>query len=249
MKRPVVLTIAGSDPSGGAGIQADLRVFSELHARGLSAITAVTAQNNRGVEQVYQLPASLVSKQTSVLLDEFKPDATKIGMPGADSALEAIASIIKKFDLKNVVLDTVLKSSNDFPLSGKRSIKLIIKMLPLVTIVTPNIPEAEALTGLKVKNTADMKNAAMCLHELGAPNVLIKGGHLNSAPVDILYDGTGFTSFTGRRIKGKKEIFHGTGCILSAAIAAHLAKGLALKRAIKAAKGYLKAAIKERKDR
>lgn len=247
MIRPVVLTIAGSDPSGGAGVQADLKVFADFGVLGVSAITAITAQNNRGVVKVAPVAPSMIKKQIEVLLEEFRLSGMKIGMTGADDTLPIVASIIKKYGLKNIVLDTVLRSTNNVPLAGKSCVKQIIKMLPLVTLVAPNIPEAEKLTGIKITNVESMKKAAIKLYELGATNVLIKGGHLTGDAIDVLYDGTDFHFFKGRRIKGRIEIFHGTGCILSSAIAANLARGLPLEESIRNARMYLIKTIERRR--
>ncbi|MBI5588542.1 MAG: bifunctional hydroxymethylpyrimidine kinase/phosphomethylpyrimidine kinase [Deltaproteobacteria bacterium] len=234
-----VLTIAGSDPSGGAGVQADLKTFDALGCKGLSAITALTAQNNRRVYSTLVLPPSFLKKQVITLLEEFTVDAVKIGMTGSTANLNAIGWLIREKGLENVVLDTVLCSTGGYPLLDKKGVFAVKKLLPLVKIATPNIPEASALTGVDIRDTDGMEEAALALFSAGVPYVLIKGGHLEGAPVDILYDGKKFHRFKGKRIRGGREKFHGTGCKLSAAIAAGLARGLSVKKAVEDAKKYL----------
>lgn len=240
------LTIAGADPSGGAGIQSDIAAFRAFGVTPLSVITALTAQNGVKVRSAQPVSARFVARQIDVLLEEFSVDSVKIGMIGNRENTAAIRRLIKKHNLKNVVLDTVLRSSNGFPLIDKKGVEAIKKLLPLVTIVTPNLMEAEALTGIKAVDADGMEEAARRLHSMGATFALVKGGHLDGEPIDILYDGKRFTRFAGRRIAGTDKRLHGTGCLLSAAIAAGLAKGESVKRAVRGAKAYVERVIEKR---
>lgn len=240
------LTIAGADPSGGAGIQSDIAAFRAFGVTPLSVITALTAQNGVKVRSVQPVPARFVARQIDVLIEEFRIDSVKIGMIGSHGNAIAIKRLIKKHCLKNIVLDTVLRSSGGFPLIDKKGVETIKKLLPLVTIVTPNLMEAEALTGIKAVDADGMEEAARKLHSMGAPFALVKGGHLDNEPMDILYDGRRFTRFTGKRIEGTDKRLHGTGCLLSAAIAAGLAKGESVKRAVRGAKAYVEQTLEKR---
>jgi hydroxymethylpyrimidine kinase/phosphomethylpyrimidine kinase len=241
------LTIAGSDPTGGAGVQADLRTFSDFGIRGLSAITALTAQNGstrKGVKGVMAVPPRFLIKQVEAFLGAFTIDAVKIGMLAKADSVDAVGRIIKKRGLKNVVLDPVFRSSSGYPLLQKDGLGAIKRLLPLVTVVTPNIDEAAALSGIKVIDTKGMEEAAVIISSFGPRYVLIKGGHLKGSPVDVLFDGRRFYQYKGRRIKRKD--LHGTGCILSSAIAAGLARGRTVKRATEDAKAYLMKVLRER---
>ena len=240
-----ILTIGGSDPSGFAGIQADLLTFSKFGTRGLSAITAITAQTEKGVKAIWPVSPVLVKKQVETLLKEFRIDAVKIGMLGTVENAAAVKKLIKKWKLKNVVLDPVIKSTGVYPLLKGTGVSLK-KLIPCVTLVTPNLSEAGILSGVRVKTIEDMERAAKKIHSLGCRYVLIKGGHLKGAPVDVLYDGKRVFYFKGRRIKGAPKKFHGTGCLLSSAIAAGLARGESMKTAVKDAKGYVREALQKR---
>ncbi|OGP14845.1 MAG: bifunctional hydroxymethylpyrimidine kinase/phosphomethylpyrimidine kinase [Deltaproteobacteria bacterium GWA2_54_12] len=241
-----VLTIAGSDPSGGAGLQSDLRTFSAFNVKGLSAVTALTAQNSARVKSVMPVPGKLLKEQLELLFEEFTIDAAKTGMIGSLENLRVIKKVLKARPVKNLVIDTVLRSTGGKPLLDAAGAKELTSLLPLAAIVTPNIPEASALTGIKITNETGMEKAAKALFEMGARNVLVKGGHLGAAPTDLLYDGKTFTYFKGRRITGFDAAFHGTGCMLSAAIAAGLAKGKGMKEAIKEAKRFLEKELRQR---
>ena len=241
-----ILAIAGFDPSGGAGLLRDLKTFGDFGCRGVSVATALTAQNSSRVSSTLVVPPEFLEKQAVELLEEFTVDAVKIGMTGSAANVKAIESLIRRKGLRNVVLDTVLVSTSGYPLLDKKGVPALKRLLPRVTLVTPNIPEASALTGIDISGIRGMEEAARALHSMGARSVLIKGGHLNGPPTDILYDGKGFQRFTGRRIRGGKERFHGTGCILSSAIAAGLAKGHNLKKSVKEAKEYLNRTLTER---
>jgi len=241
-----VLTIAGSDPSGGAGLQSDLRTFAALRVRGLCAVTAITAQNSSVVRSVEAVPAKLLKMQIETLLEEFTIDAAKTGMIGSIENLRVIKRLMKAGRLKNLVIDTVLRSTGGKPLLDKAGAKELVSLLPYAAIVTPNLPEASVLTGLKIIGMTGMEKAAKALFEMGSRNVLVKGGHLDGAPTDLLYDGRTFSCLKGSRIKGPKAAFHGTGCVLSAAIATGLAKGKSVKTAVKEAKWFLEGELKLR---
>lgn len=244
--KKTVLTIAGSDPSGGAGLQRDLKTFAAFKARGLSAVTAVTAQNSSKVKSVLPVPAKLLKEQIELLIDEFTIDAAKTGMIGSAENLRVLARLLKTGKLPNLVVDTVLRSTGGKALIDKEGAKGLKAILPYAAIVTPNLPEAEALTGMKVIDVAGMEKAAKALFEMGAKNVLVKGGHLARQPTDVLFDGKSFTYFKGKRIKGEQAAFHGTGCMLSAAIAAGLANGQSVKTAVKYAKAHLEEELRKR---
>jgi len=241
-----ILSIAGSDPSGGAGLQRDLKTFDDFGCRGLSVTTALTAQNSTRVYSTLAVPPEFVKDQALALLEEFSVDAVKIGMTASAANIRAIAQLIRKKALANIVLDTVLASTGGYEFLDEKGLDALKKLLPLTTLVTPNIPEAEVLTGIGITNTDAMHDAALRLKTMGAPSVLVKGGHLKGPPVDLLYDGKNFQRFTGRRIRGATGRFHGTGCILSSAIAAGIAKGHSLKKSIKEAKEYLNHTLAKR---
>lgn len=241
-----VLTIAGSDPSGGAGIQSDLHTLEAFKVRGLTAITAITAQNSSRVKSVFPVPGKFLKEQIELLLEEFTIDAAKSGMIGSMENLRVLKSLLKARPFPNLVIDTVLRSTSGKPLIDKDGAKELRTILPYAKLVTPNLPEAQALTGLKIVDTAGMERAAKSIFEMGAANVLIKGGHLDGEPIDILFDGKSFTYIRGKRIKGASAAFHGTGCRLSAAIAANLAKGRSVKASIGYAKRYLELQLRQR---
>lgn len=241
-----VLTIAGSDPSGGAGLQRDLEAFHDLGVKGLSVIAALTAQNSTVVRAAEPVSARFLKRQVTALLEEFRIDAVKIGMTGSAENLRAIRNLITKYGLKNVVLDPVMRSTGGSALLEKAGIAELRALLPYVTLVTPNLPEASVLTGKDVSNMDEMEEAARRLHSMGAQNVLVKGGHLDGSPQDLLYNGRSYEYFAGKRIKGAAWRFHGTGCILSAAIAAGLANGKGVERAVLEGRAYLVKALRNR---
>ena len=240
------LTIGGSDPTGLAGIQSDLSTFASFKVRGLSAVTAITVQTGKKVFEVKPISAFLLRKQIETLLKEYRVDAIKIGMLGTKENVIAVRKIIEKRKLKNVVLDPVLASTSGKRLLAKDGIKALLLLLPLVTLVTPNISEAETISGIKIKNEKDMEKAALAIHSLGPKCVLIKGGHRKGPAIDTLFDGKRIYLYKGKRLKERKEKFHGTGCLLSSAIATGLAKGINIRLAIKTAKDYVRKTIMER---
>lgn len=239
--RQVVLSIAGSDPSGGAGIQADLKTFSAFGVYGLSAITSLTVQNTRGIREIFDLPPAFIRKQLNTIYQDFAIDAVKIGILGTKACVEVVSRLLAANHQKNIVLDPVLRASTGKVLLEEQGIELMKrKLVPLARIVTPNLTEASILSGMEVRDLPSMKEAARRIKELGAKSVLIKGGHLQKSATDLFYDGRDFTQFKAKKIKGE---FHGTGCTLSSAIAAGLTKGWGMKKAVREAKQYLTKAI------
>ncbi len=249
MSIPVALSIAGSDPSGGAGIQADLKTFTALGVYGEAVITSITVQNTTGVFEVYTLDPSLVYSQIEKVVEDIPPSAVKIGMLGDEGVLRAVVSAIREFNLKNVVLDTVLRSKDGARLFNERELDTMVRdLFPLVDLVTPNIPEAEKIWGKKIENLRDMENCARDMYRLGSKRVLIKGGHLEgSKSIDLLYTGGEEVNFfVGDRVDTPNT--HGTGCTLSSAIASFLAKGLPIEEAVSNAKEYVQGAIENSLD-
>jgi len=244
MRVPKALSIAGSDSGGGAGIQADLKTFSAFRVFGMSVLTAVTAQNSVGVTGVHNLPPEFVARQIDAVLDDFGADAVKLGMLSTADIIHAVAKALGARRQAHVVLDPVMiAKSGDALLQPDARAALIDAMLPLAEVVTPNLHEAAALAGLPVATEADMEEAARRIHARGARTVLVKGGHLEDSATDLLWDGRALTRFPGPRVKSNNT--HGTGCTLSAAIAAGLAHGRPLTDAIREAKAYVTAAIRE----
>ena len=240
-----VLTIAGSDSSGGAGIQADLKTFYKFGVWGLTVITSLTAQNSKGVLKSIPVDSNFLYKQIEAVATDIKIDAVKIGMLLTEENVLAVAKAIEDFKLKNIVLDTVLSSKNGKKLLSDKGIQYMKEFLiPKVNLITPNIPEAEILINSKIKTVKDVKRAAIDLKNLGAKAILIKGGHLENSKfaTDILYFENKFIEFKYPYIKGIHP--KGTGCTLSSAIASSLAKGLDLKSSIEVAKTFLYGSIK-----
>jgi hydroxymethylpyrimidine/phosphomethylpyrimidine kinase len=236
------LTIAGSDCSGGAGIQADLKTFAAHAVYGMSVITAVTAQNTLGVSRVQDLPREIISQQLDAVFSDIPVDSLKVGMVSQASTIDTITQAVRKWRAKNVVIDPVMFSKNGYPLLQPAAIGVLIhKLFPLAALVTPNIPEAEVITGRRITCLSEMEVAAIAIAELGPRWVLVKGGHLEGDAVDVLCDGANCLHLSGRRIPSKHT--HGTGCTLSAAISANLAQGLPMTEAVLRAKRYLSLAI------
>lgn len=234
---PRVLTIAGSDSSSGAGLQADLKTFSAHGVYGTTVVTAVTAQNTLGVQQAYHLPPELVAAQLDSVLSDVGTDAVKTGMLANCEIVEIVSAKLAQYKICNLVVDPVLVSTSGHLLLTKDAVEVIKERLfPLALLVTPNMDEAEALTGMSIKTVADMEKAARVLWEKGVRFVLVKGGHLPDEPMDILFDGTQIHRFSGVRVPVQG---HGTGCTLSAAIAAQLALGRTVTEAVRQAKEYV----------
>lgn len=237
-----LLSIAGSDPSSGAGMQADLKTFHALGVYGMAVPAALTAQNSRGVSAVEPVSGRFLSRQLDALLSDIRPDAVKIGMLLSQENVDAVARAMRKFKCTNLVVDPVLKSSSGKVLLRAPALQsLKKKIFPLARIVTPNIPEAEVLASMTIQTDQEMDYAAGKLLELGPQYVLIKGGHRGGPAVDTLYGGKTVLSFSTPRRKGE---FHGTGCLLSSAIAVFIAQGLPVEKAVEKAKQYVDRMLK-----
>jgi hydroxymethylpyrimidine/phosphomethylpyrimidine kinase len=240
------LTIAGSDSGGGAGIQADLKTFSAHGVYGMSVITAVTAQNTVEVRCVQNIDTTVIQAQIEAVFDDIEVGSVKIGMLSSAEIVNTVAEALRKYHPEYIVLDPVMIAKSGHHLLQKEAISALkTNLLPLATIVTPNIPEAEVLTDSVLQTKQDLYEACITIHGLGAKNVLLKGGHLARNPNDLFYDGDTFTWLNGERIDTKNT--HGTGCTLSAAIASNLAKGLSVYQSIQSAKDYITNAIRESK--
>jgi len=236
------LTIAGSDSGGGAGIQADLKTFAAHGVFGLTAITAVTAQNTLTVSRVVALPPDMVTAQIDAIASDFPIHATKIGMLATADIATAVAAALQRHRLGPVVLDPVMVAKGGARLLDEAAVGVVReRLLALADVVTPNVAEAEALTGLRITSVDEARPAAIRLVEFGARAVVVKGGHLDGPAVDLLYDGRTFTVLPADRIPGRHT--HGTGCTFSAAMAARLAQGDTLLDATRAAKAYVTRAI------
>ncbi len=238
------LTIAGSDSGGGAGIQADLRTFHAHGVFGTSAITAITAQNTTGVRAVETLPVAIIRAQIDAVADDFSLAATKIGMLATSEIIRAVADAIRARALGPVVLDPVMVAKGgDALLQPEAVAALRDELLPLATVITPNVPEAEVLTGQRIASLADMHAAARALLARGVRAVVIKGGHLEREPlaIDVIADANGIEELSAVRINTPHT--HGTGCTFAAATAARLALGDDLRTAIRGAKAYVRRAI------
>lgn len=239
---PTAMTIAGSDSGGGAGIQADLKTFAVHGVFGTSAITALTAQNTTGVSRILPIPPDMVVAQIEAVMKDIGADAVKIGMLADASIALAVAETVERLDMQPVVLDTVMVAKGGARLLDTRAVDVISRrLLPLATVVTANLPEAEVLTGMSLRSVADLGRAARAIIALGARSVVVKGGHLDGPAVDVFDDGTAVTEFSGPRIATANT--HGTGCTMAAAIAAHLAFGRPVVDAVGAAKQYVRRAM------
>lgn len=242
MKR-TALTIAGSDSGGGAGIQADLKTFSALGVYGMSAITAITAQNTQGVYDVVELPVESVLAQIDAVFTDLPVHAVKVGMVSNAKIIKGIATALQKYPVEHLVIDPVMISKSGCHLLKPEAQDALIKdLIPLANLLTPNLPEASALVGRPITNLDEMRRAAKEIIEMGCKTVLIKGGHLDGEPIDLLYDGETESLFKEERIDSKNT--HGTGCTYSSAIAAHLAKGYSLSEAVAQSKEYITGAIR-----
>jgi hydroxymethylpyrimidine/phosphomethylpyrimidine kinase len=239
---PVALTIAGSDPSGGAGIQADLKTFHQFGVYGTAAITLVTVQNSVRFSRVETLPPDLVREQIAAVLEDIPPAAAKTGALGSQGVVEAVAGLASKFGFPLVVDPVMIGKHGRRLLSEEAVCALREQLLPCAALIAPNIPEAEELSGVIIRDLAGMRQAALIIHELGARSVLIKGGHSAGDPVDLLFDGTEWHEFPAPRIETPHT--HGTGCTYSAAIVASLAKGRPIPEAVAIAKRFIHEAIR-----
>jgi hydroxymethylpyrimidine/phosphomethylpyrimidine kinase len=252
----VALTIAGSDPSGGAGLQADLKTFASLGVYGLSVTTAITVQSTVGVVEAGALSADLVTAQIEAVVGDIEVHAVKTGMLGKAAIVEAVAAAVKELELPFLVVDPVVASSRGDRLLDDDGVRMLCaELLPLAHVVTPNVPEAEALSGTRIETDEDLKEAARRIHDLGAAAVLITGGHRLQATdrspstgdrppevIDVLFDGHHFLEFRTARVETPGA--HGTGCTFSAAVAAYLAKGRQLGDAAERAQRYVAGALR-----
>lgn len=237
-----VLTIAGSDCSGGAGIQADLKTFSAHGVFGMSAIVSVVAENTSRVIDIQDITPDMIQKQIDAVFEDIGVDAVKIGMLSGRYSMLAVADKLNEWKPSNVVIDPVMYAKNGCALMAPDSIDTLIKeIVPLADLLTPNIPEAEKISATKIHTINDMKSTAIIIYEMGCKNVLIKGGHAKGDALDLLYDGEVFYEFTVPRIDTKNT--HGTGCTYSAAIASNLALGMTMPQAVEQAKEYVTTAI------
>ncbi len=241
-----ILIIAGSDSSGGAGIQADIKSVTSLGSYAMTAITAVTAQNTKGVKSIIPIPIKEISNQIEFTSKDIKPDSVKIGMLYSTQVIESVLKSIKKLKLKKIILDPVMVAKGGTKLiDDKAVLDLKKKLINKVDLITPNIPEAEILTAMKIKSMHDMKNAAYRILDLGVKNVLIKGGHLQSKILkDVFVNKKEIAIFTNKKIKTKNT--HGTGCTLSSAIATYYGCGKTLKKSCELGIRYVNNAIKTR---
>jgi hydroxymethylpyrimidine kinase/phosphomethylpyrimidine kinase len=241
---PILLTIAGFDPSCGAGTAADLKVFAAHGCYGVAAITSLTVQNTQGVIDVQNTPSATLRAQLDCLANDSEIAAVKIGMLGNRGNAAVVAEFLDAGKFTNVVHDPVMKSSSGTELLDAAGIKFVIaELLRRSTVITPNIPEAEILTGITIKEVADMEAAARKIVEMGAHAVIVKGGHMENRAVDVLFDGNEIVALAGDRVR--EESLHGTGCAFASAIAAQLASGRPLREAAMLAKAYVTKAIEK----
>jgi hydroxymethylpyrimidine/phosphomethylpyrimidine kinase len=237
----IALTIAGSDPSGGAGIQADLKTFHQFGVYGEAVVTLLTVQNTQAVSLVHTLDPALVAAQIRAVVADIPPMAAKTGALGTIEVIETVAALAKSFEFPLIVDPVMISKHGARLLAAEAETTLRLKLLPRAFLVTPNLYEAEALTGLSIRAKEDMHSAAQRLFDFGCPNVLIKGGHLPGQPVDLLYGQDGAYFFEGTRVETRHT--HGTGCAYSAAITAGLALGCSLQEAVAQAKDFVQRAI------
>lgn len=242
-----LLTIAGSDCSGGAGIQADLKTFAAHNTYGMSAICAITVQNTLGVRAVEDISPDIVKGQIDSVFEDIRPDAVKIGMVSNVDIIRVIADRLKYYEAENIVVDPVMVSTSGSALMKDEAYKVLVEeLLPLATIITPNIPEAEVLSGMKIKTNKDMEEAALKIANNLNVYVLVKGGHLDDTADDLIYINGKYIWIRGDKINNPNT--HGTGCTLSSAIASNLAKGYGVEESVKRSKDYITGAIKENFD-
>ncbi len=239
------LTIAGSDSGGGAGIQADLKTFAAFNVFGMSAITSITAQNTLGVTAIHDIPPEIIGEQIQVVMDDIGAGGVKTGMLSTSRIIEMVAEKIKEHHIEKLVSDPVMVAKGGSSLlQDEARATLVKKLLPLVYVLTPNAFEAEIISGISIKSVEDAERAAAIIFQKGPKYVLVKGGHLSAEKaIDILYDGKKYRYYESEWYHTKNT--HGTGCTLSAAITASLAKGLGAEAAVKIAKDYVSRAIRE----
>ncbi len=237
------MTIAGSDSGGGAGIQADLKTFAALGVYGTSVLTAITAQNTVGVTGIHEIPVDMIEAQIEAITSDIEVDAVKTGMLSSIAIIETVVSRLQHHRVDRLVVDPVMVAKSGDRLLKEDAVEALrTKLLPLATVVTPNIPEAETLADMRIENAEDAREAARRLVAMGPRAVVVKGGHLPGPPVDLLYDGKQFREFDAPRIETTST--HGTGCTFASAIAAGLAKGMGVADAVAASKEYVTEAIR-----
>lgn len=247
MKIKTALTIAGSDSSGGAGIQADIKTMTCNGVFAMSAITALTAQNTTGVTAIQEVPPDFLKEQIKDVVTDIFPDAVKTGMVSSSALIKTIAESIREFNLKNIVVDPVMVATSGAKLISDEAIETLKKeLLPLSTVITPNIPEAQVLYGSEITSEKEMQKAAEGISKKFNCAVLLKGGHNLNDANDYLFDGVEGTWFYGKRIENPNT--HGTGCTLSSAIASNLAKGISLAQSVKNSKDYISGALEAMLD-
>jgi hydroxymethylpyrimidine/phosphomethylpyrimidine kinase len=240
---PTALTIAGSDSGGGAGVQADLKTFLACNVHGMSAITAVTVQNSLGVSGFYELPPNAVAEQIESVATDIGVDAAKTGMLASAPIMYAVASAVRRLGITPLVVDPVAASQHGDPLLQPDALAALQStIIPLATLITPNLGEVRLLTGHEVRNTAGMRDAARALHDLGPEWVLVKGGHLAGEAVDVLFDGSSFTEFPAPR--QATDHTHGSGDTLAAAVTSALARGKAIPEAVEFGKRFVTEAVR-----
>jgi len=240
---PKAMTIAGSDSGGGAGIQADLKTFSALGVYGSSTLTAITAQNTVGVTMVHEIPIDIIVAQIDAVLSDIGADAVKTGMLASSAIVETVAEEMERHQVSRLVVDPVMVAKSGDRLLREDAVEALrTRLIPLAAVVTPNIPEAEALTGLKIETDEDIRRAAEAIVRLGARAVVVKGGHLVGPATDLFYDGARFQEFSAPRIDTVNT--HGTGCTFASAVAAGLAQGLEVVESVELAKDYVTEAIR-----
>ena len=240
---PRILTIAGSDSGGGAGIQADLKTITVLGGFGMSVLTALTAQNTTAVKGIHEVPLDFIALQIDAVAEDIGVDAAKTGMLLSADIVELVADKVKEHGIRNLVVDPVMVAKSGDALLLAEAREAVKKaLIPLSRVVTPNVPEAEILAGLEISDRGDMQEAARIIHGLGAENVVVKGGHMPRSPVDMLYDGRDFLDFEAVRYDTPHT--HGTGCTFSAAIAAGLGHGHSVPEAVRQARSFIDLAIR-----
>jgi hydroxymethylpyrimidine/phosphomethylpyrimidine kinase len=236
------LSIAGSDCSGGAGIQADIKTFSAHGIFGMTVVTSVVAENTFRVIEYQDILPGVIEKQIDAVFEDIPPDAVKIGMLSCSESMLAVAGKLRELKPRNVVLDPVMYAKNGCALMALDAVgALISEIVPLADVITPNIPEAEKMAEMTIETREDMRQAARRIHAMGCRAVVIKGGHCEGDATDVLYDGREFYDFSSPRVKTKHT--HGTGCTFSSAIASNLALGIPTREAVERAKAYIDAAI------
>lgn len=243
-KIPRALTIAGSDSGGGAGIQADLKTFAALGVYGMSAITALTAQNTMGVRGVVEIEPDFVSSQVRAVVEDIGVDAVKTGMLANAAIIRRVAEDVRDLSIANLIVDPVMVAKSGDALLRQDAVQsLIEELFPLALVVTPNLHEASALVGWEVKDAGGMREAASLIRAMGPRFVVVKGGHLPGNPMDLLYDGEKYREYANERCRSRHT--HGTGCTFASAIAAEVARGRDVETAVAAAKAYITGAIRK----